>query len=295
MAIDDAAEDPTPTSSGRGTQVRARQLSVGRLVLDEVLPLLSVDLESANGAGERVAIIASYGEAVEATLSLAELVRELERSGYFVVVVRASAVMGPLVWPVGMTTNSIVITKPNIGYDFGSWAIGMALFPRLLSAPYVLLVNDSLVGPFESMRPMLLEFEGSDCDVWGVTNTTQILPHLQSYVLGFKDGILLDPSLKAFWSEVQVLEDKDSIIANYEVGLSRLLHEEGFISRAWFDSSVLVEEGLNPSLWGWRRLIGLGFPFVKRQLVTLPELVLDGQEIPGAIRHRFGINLNDWI
>lgn len=256
---------------------------------------MRVDSGETEVAGDRVAIVASYGEESEVTLSLASLACELESAGYLVVIVRASDAMHPLIWPDGMSSRAVVVSKPNIGYDFGSWAIGMALFPKLLAAPLVLLMNDSLVGPFESMQPMLTAFEESDCDVWGVTNTTQLLPHLQSYVLGFKGGILLNSTLRSFWSTIQVLEDKDSIIATYEVGLSRLLHDEGFISHAWFDSSVLVDPGLNPSLWGWRRLIALGFPFVKRQLITLPELVLDGQEVPGAIRHRFGADLNDWI
>lgn len=267
-----------------------------RFVLDEVMPSVRVSPSSLTRRhGSRVAFLASYGADRFVSRSLAEYVHQLELGGYDVVLIRASDTNEDLIWPDGMATDATVIYKPNIGYDFGTWATGMAMFPQLLTAEYVLLVNDSLVGPFASIQPMLDAFEATDYDVWGVTNTTQLLPHLQSYVMGFRGGILTDRALREFWSGIEILDDKNQIIEKYEVGLSRLLFREAYLSAAWFDHSIVVPDGLNPSLWGWRKLVNLGFPFVKRQLITLPELVSDGAEIPDVISAKFGIDPHEWV
>lgn len=268
---------------------------MSRLVLREVLGVCNFEVTGPTvpRAG-RVAFVASYSEKAEITKSLATLVGELELGGYLVILIRGSSSTAPLKWPVGVSNNATIVRKPNLGYDFGSWATGMALFPDLVKESKVLLLNDSLVGPFGTLKPMLDEFEGADCDVWGVTNSAAFAPHLQSYVLGFKDGILGEKALRDFWSRIMILDDKDEIIDRYEIGLGRLLAEEAMVCRAWFDSSVLVEGDLNPSVWGWRRLLALGFPFVKRQLITIPTLIPDGVEVPETVRRIFGVDTNDW-
>ena len=245
--------------------------------------------------GDRTALIASFGTTPVIDRSLATLVRELRSSGYPVILIRASGNPAPLEWPPGFGQADVVIRKPNVGYDFGSLSLGMALAPETLSREYVLLLNDSLLGPFASLQPLIHDFELTTSDVWGACSTMQVIPHLQSFFLGFRGGVLADPSLRSFWNGVKHESDKNKIIAEYEVGLSRLLYSESFSTSAAFESERIVYAADNPTIAGWKKLVDMGMPFVKRVLYLNPELVIDGQLIRGHLIDTFGEDPEEWL
>lgn len=269
---------------------------MSQLVLDDIMPQVRLHGPRRSlPATDRVAFVASYSPTPVVTRSLAVLVSELEKHDYTVVVVRASESRENLVWPDDIQVKALVVSKPNIGYDFGSWATGMRLFPHLLKARHVILANDSLVGPFTGLTGMLEDFESSTVDVWGATDTTQFVPHLQSYFLGFRNGILGEAPLRQFWTRLRRARDKRQIIEMYEMGLSKLLFSEGYVTGAWFDHERAVEPGQNPAIIGWKRLLDLGFPFVKRELVTNPAIVSNGHRVPDAVRAIYGVDPRTWL
>lgn len=227
--------------------------------------------------------------------SLAELVHALDAAGYPSILVRASDDQAPLQWPSAPPASTIVIRKPNIGYDFGSWAVGLDRFRSLAKRRHLILVNDSMTGPFAPLDDMVTSFETSAADVWGATSTRQFVPHLQSYLLGFRDGVLADPAVHQFWRAVHHLEDKSRIIGDYELGLSHLLRAEGLTTRAWYASERVVSPTENPVITGWRRLVELGFPFVKREILQNPAVVPDARYAPDVIRERFGAEVAEWL
>ena len=244
---------------------------------------------------DRVAIVASYGSNASVSLSLVTLTVELERNGYTVIIVRASADDTPLVWPTDTTSNPIIVRRSNVGYDFGSWAVGLDLFPVVRKKPFVILANDSLVGPFASLKTVILDFEASSTDVWAATNTSQFFDHVQSFFVGYRAGILNDPALRQFWSTLTVETDKSLIIDRYELGLSRMLFAEGLTTSACFESERLVFPTENPTMQGWRDLLRLGFPFIKRELLTNPAVVTDGGDVPSEVESRYGTDPRDWL
>jgi hypothetical protein len=265
-------------------------------VLDLVRGSVTVERGPARPpAGDRAAIVASWGPDARVSRSLDELIRALDAAGYPSVLVRASDDRAPLRWPSAPPASTIVVRKPNIGYDFGSWTVGLDRFPALARRRHVILVNDSMVGPFAPLDDMITSFETTGADVWGATNTRQFVPHLQSYLLGFQGGALADPAVRQFWRSVDHLDDKSRIIGEYELGLSHLLRAEGLTSRAWFASERVVSPTDNPVITGWRRLVELGFPFVKREVIRDPSIVADGHLAPEVIRERFGAEVADWL
>lgn len=246
-------------------------------------------------ATDRVAVVASFAPDNTVSRSLLSLVTELELNGYTVIIVRASDENEPMAWPNSPASNPIIVRKPNIGYDFGSWAVGLALYPAVRKKPYVLLVNDSLVGPFASLAPMIENFESSTSDVWAATNTSQFFDHVQSFFVGYRRGILNNPTLRQFWTSLRVETEKGLIIERYELGLSRLLYSEGITTSACFESERVVSFAENPTMHGWRNLLKAGFPFVKRELLTNPAVVSDGPLVPSEIQARYGTDPRDWL
>jgi hypothetical protein len=45
---------------------------------------------------------------------------------------------------------------------------------------------------------------------------------------------------------------------------------------------------------GWRRLLELGFPFLKREILRDPAVAPDGEEAPAVVAEVFGVDVADW-
>ena len=63
------------------------------------------------------------------------------------------------------------------------------------------------------------------------------------------------------------LDLKNEVILKYELGLTRTAQLSGLYVGALFPWNLIVKPGSNPSLSGWKRLIELGFPFLKKESV----------------------------
>ncbi len=196
----------------------------------------------------------------------------------------------------GRTTAGVtVVRRPNLGYDFGSWATALDRYPAIATSPHVLLLNDSLVGPFASIDHLLERFHASAADVWAVTDTTQFRHHLQSYWPRFQGR---DPSgtlALAVLASVRVQGSREDVIWRYEIGLSQLLDREKFVTDVAIPYWRVVGEKQNPTILGWRRLLNDGFPFVKRQLLREPQIAPDGPEVSAELRRRFDVEVDEWL
>lgn len=245
-------------------------------------------------AADRYAVLAHYSETPRVTRSFRALVRELLGEGYQVVVVSSASCAEPLAWDGDDIGGTRVIRKPNVGYDFGSWAVGLRMLPGVARADAVVLANDSLVGPFAPIRHLLTGFHGTPADVWGITETLQFTRHVQSYFLGFRRGVLAERPLAHFWSGVRHYTDKNLVIHRNELGLARLLQREGYAVDAAVVAGQVVAPGDNPTIAGWRSLLDRGVPFVKREIVRCPELAPDGETIGPEIMRRYGQDIAEW-
>jgi lipopolysaccharide biosynthesis protein len=243
----------------------------------------------------RVAVLAHFSTLARISLSFRTLVEQFVCAGYRVIVVSSATCPTELDWGPAELADVIVLRKPNVGYDFGSWAVALDRFPAVRAAEHVVLANDSLVGPFATIDPLLHEFEETRADVWGLTETLQFSRHLQSYFIGFRRGVLEERPLADFWSDVRHYEDKNLVIHRNELGLGRLLQDEGYAVDAAFVAEQVVPAADNPTIIGWHRLLAGGFPFVKRELVRTPTLAPDGAEIKVAVKEIFGVDVEDWL
>jgi lipopolysaccharide biosynthesis protein len=189
----------------------------------------------------------------------------------------------------------VVLRRANARYDFGSWASVMAAVPEVLDSPTVLLTNDSLVGPFSSMRHVLDSAAGSHADVWGAIRSEQFQPHLQSYMIAFRGGILREPTLRRFWSRLPDVTDKLEIVRRYELGLSTLFWTEGYSTEAFIEGREFARWWENPTIMHWNALLDLGFPFVKRQLLRDPTLAPDGERIVETVQSLYRVDPYEWV
>ena len=269
---------------------KVRKLLKGRVELEGTNPF------DADWAPQRVALLAQWSPEPTLSRSVRTLVAQLRAADFDVVLVSACESPVELEWEGGRPDRVAVLRKPNIGYDFGSWSIGLEHFPAIATAPRTLLANDSLVGPFASIQPLLDDFLTSETDTWGATDNTQHGHHLQSFFFGFHDGILADPLVERFWANVREEEVKWNIITKYEVGLSQLLWREGYTRRAMFPNHTVATELDNPAISGWLPLLEAGFPWVKRELLFNADLEDEGSaEVPAMVMKLFGEDVWEWL
>lgn len=245
-------------------------------------------------ADGRVAVVAHWSPTPRVTLSMARLIGELSANGYRCVVV-STAQGGPLEWPEGPPPGTVVLRRANEGYDFGSWAVGLELFPDARRARHVILTNDSMAGPFEPIGPLLAAFESAPTDVWAVTDSHQITHHLQSYFVGFNHGVLDEAPWRRFFRSVRHHEEKMDIVMRYEIAIMGVCRTEGYPWTAHYRASDVGVGLENPTLAGWRQLLSLGFPFVKRTIITDPSTAPGGDQVAAVVRRKYGTELSEWL
>ena len=246
------------------------------------------------GTVDRVAVLAHWNLSTQLSRSVATTVEALVDAEYSVVLVSTSEAEGRIKWPGKRPSRVTVLRRPNLGHDFGSWATAIDRYPRIFDAERVLLLNDSLAGPFAPLDRLLAMFHTSTADAWAITETTQFGLHLQSYFIGFPGRSLRERPLRRFWHEIRVEPTKEDVIWRNEIGLSALLRRERFVWDVAVPSGRVVPNGTNPTIIGWRALLDRGVPFVKRELLRRPGVAPDGDQVRAELRRRFGVDVDEW-
>lgn len=120
-----------------------------------------------------------------------------------------------------------IITRPSFGRDFGAWrAVWLNHRARMAQAHEVLLVNDSLLGPLYPLDPIFKVIRSGEPGVYGLTDSPDVLPHLQSYFLYFRGSRALG-ALDYFLSSLKLSAHKRTMVERGELGLARFLGSLG--------------------------------------------------------------------
>ena len=134
----------------------------------------------------------------------------------------------------------VAITRENAGHDFSSYKAGLAELEKTGLETYseIIMCNDSAYGPLYPLEEMFASMENSDADFWGVTESREISHHIQSYFLVFRRAVFLSEIFSNFWAAMVPVQDRFEVVRRYEVGLARLLEENGFTSAAYIKAGA---------------------------------------------------------
>lgn len=142
-----------------------------------------------------------------------------------------------------------VIERENVGYDFASYAVGLAASTVDLDTE-VFITNDSFVGPTVPLQEIWQIMSESRADFWGLTRSYERVTyldgsfseedreHIQSFFMVFRPVVANSAVFKRFWDEVTPQDEKAAIIDTHEIGLSQALLDDGFSLDAYFKPSV---------------------------------------------------------
>lgn len=199
---------------------------------------------------------------------------ELKRAGLLVIV---CLVVEDLTIPVADSLMDLadgVLLRENGGYDFGAWADLLRRFPQAWGAGRLYFANDSILGPFQSLGPIIDSIRASDAGFFALSECTMTKLHAQSFFFGWNQANLAAGALRGFWYGVGNFRTKDAVILNYEFGISHLssklvdpTQQVLFGFQHIFGCAPAELSGVNPTHNGWKRLLTAGFPFIKTDLL----------------------------
>lgn len=190
-----------------------------------------------------------------------------------------------------------IINRRNIGHDFVSWKLGLKAVAELEKYQKLLITNDSIIGPWTPLEPLLSTMASDPSALWGLTDCSETgVRHVQSYFLFCQRPVFTNPFFTRFWDSVTTLTSKWKIVLAYEIGLSRAAQTAGIPLRAVFPyeqvrqkcadlgsdfqfSDRILTQPLNPTLYAWDVLIrDLRYPFLKAELLRINRLGLKNLE-----------------
>jgi hypothetical protein len=241
--------------------------SSGPTVWDEIKDRVFTETNNANLGSTKIAVVAQWSLESVLSLSTNRLISQLLENGFEVILVSACESSDPIVLDDQLMQRVTIVRKPNVGYDFGSWSIGLLTFPEIRKAREVLLLNDSNSGPFGPISGMLKKMSESPYDVTGVTDSLQHRYHIQSFMMHFKNDALNEKALVDFWGNIRSQNDKFDVVLAYELGLTSRAQGSGLYVGAVYPWNILIDYWENASVKAWQRLLDLGYTFIKREVV----------------------------
>lgn len=140
-----------------------------------------------------------------------------------------------------LPSDIITIQRPNIGYDFYSYKVGIDKLYQLNDYESFLLINSSfLVLNEEKFIHTLLTMAKAlqTSDVVSITASTQFSLHFQSYLLLLKTDLLSQKWFKDWQREIEPKNSKMETIFAYEIGLSNKIIISGIKTTVLFKESI---------------------------------------------------------
>jgi Rhamnan synthesis protein F len=257
--------------------------------------------------GQRVVLFVHFDAAGRVIPTTRSFITSLADAGLSVAFVTNSEKIEPEAKEFLKGVCGEILIRRNIGYDFGAWrdALDTLALPRP-ETEAILLVNDSVYGPFGDFAGMLGGLDFERAEIWGLTESWQHRYHLQSFFLACGEASIRSDAWQRFWRSVRPVPSKEWIIRHCEIGFTRALQKGGVNCAALFPQSALLDareiarlealvatnpprnskagaralharrllrsiqrgrQDLNPSIDLWRQLLWAGYPFVKRELL----------------------------
>jgi len=137
-----------------------------------------------------------------------------------------------------------IITRPNYGYDFYSWKVGINFIQNkfyddfdkrkilfLLPSSLLYLKPQKLLKEFNKIK----NFENR---VLCLSKSWEICEHIQSDLLIFSLNLLKQKKFLNWWNNIKKFKSRQIIIYKYEIGLSKFLDKQNIKTVPIFDENI---------------------------------------------------------
>lgn len=169
------------------------------------------------------------------------------------------------------------------GYDFSAYAVGLTELARHASGSDVLVLNDSMLGPFAPLVPFM---EQAPWRLTGLSASALAENHLQSFAFIVRqlDAQFLhsvSPVMSTEWS----YDTGNGVILLQETRLARVACHHMSVGAYWYtDGSEYLDLCLNCP----EQMLDAGFPLLKRSLYDKFARGFHEPATMQALLHRLG-------
>ncbi len=147
-------------------------------------------------------------------------------------------------WQAARWLCALVVHRENFGRDFGAWRDLMPEVRRRWPNPTeLMLANDSVLGPIYPLAPVIQVMRTGGNGLFGLTESLQGGPHLQSYLL-LARGKTVVADLMDFLQTVYISHSKWLLVQLTEIRLARWMRRRGHRVAAVFGYDRLVHAAL---------------------------------------------------
>lgn len=228
----------------------------------------------------------------------------LAAAGFAIVFITMAERVPEADWQAVRSRAALVAQRHNFARDFGAWQeLAAEAQRRWPNATELLLANDSVLGPITPLPPLLAALRAGGEGFFGLTESLQGGPHLQSYFL-LARGPAAVADLFGFLRAMVMSHSKWLVVQRGELRLARWMRDRGHRVAALFGyerlvaaaladpaergqlaashprlaglealpaadrAALLAARPLNPTQHLWLALVRrLGFPYLKTELI----------------------------
>jgi len=213
-------------------------------------------------------------------------------------------------WDAIAADSVLRIRRANVGRDFGAWRDAAALVLQRFGTPQeLLLTNDSVLGPFLPLAPIVDVWRAGGDGFFGLTESLGGGAHLQSYaLLGRGEGAVAE--MLGHLACMKDSRSKWQLVQRGEIGLTQRMLRAGVpcwalfgqerlaalanaetrtrIAPRYSSAEAFARVPFNPCHHLWRELVeGMGYPYLKTELIRrnpgkLPDVENWRQVVPPA-------------
>ncbi|MBX9883404.1 MAG: rhamnan synthesis F family protein [Novosphingobium sp.] len=138
-----------------------------------------------------------------------------------------------------LRAHADVVARENLGYDFWSYRVGVERLADLASLDRIVLLNSSFVTLFPDRLAECLLGPITRPRVHGLSISLEVHRHLQSFAVAFEDAALLaSRDFTGWWDNMVPISDRQEVISQYEIGMSRYFAEHGWPLEAVIDPNL---------------------------------------------------------
>lgn len=169
------------------------------------------------------------------------------------------------------------------GFDFSAYAVAISEIATLSPGADLLLLNDSVFGPFGSIASLWSQMRW---DLTGFTASGQVQNHIQSYAFYLKNVERQKlVALGTIFPRAFAYDNYQSVVACQELQMAETAARTMSVGAFWY---ARPSKCADPSLFAALPLVQAGFPFLKRALLTKHAGIYPADIIKdtlGSMRH----------
>lgn len=186
-----------------------------------------------------------------------------------------------------------IFYRKNIGFDAGGFKEALCSFigwNKVLKYDELILVNDSIFGPFEKMEKIFSDMEEKEADFWGLTKMGPSLElgeyipeHIQTFFYVIRTSMLHSAAFKEYWQEMPYYKTFDSVVKNHEIRFTSYFADLGYKYAVLADieandSRNIANNYLQYGTICHELIKKRNFPFLKKQQISYNMQNLQTQE-----------------